>query len=75
VIDGATTIVCDDPMQAMHSGELQYNEWPRIEMNSLKYVIENHESMNLNKGISVFDSTGVSIEDIALAKLIYELSR
>ena len=75
VIDGAKTIVCDDPQQALHSGELQYNEWPKLDVNSLKYVIKNHESMDLNKGISVFDSTGVAIEDIAVAKLIYELSR
>ena len=75
VIDGSTNIICDDPQQALHSGELQYNEWPRLEVNSLKYVLENHKSMNLNSGVSVFDSTGVAIEDIAIAKLIYELSR
>ena len=76
VVDGSTTIVCDDPQQALHSGELQYsNEWPKLDINSLKYIIKNHESMDLNKGISVFDSTGVAIEDIAVAKLIYELSR
>ena len=75
VVDGSTTIVCDDPQQALHSGELQYsNEWPKLDINSLKYIIKNHESMDLNKGISVFDSTGVAIEDIAVAKLIYELS-
>ena len=74
VIDGAKTIVCDDPQQALHSGELQYNEWPKLDVNSLKYIIKNHESMDLNSGVSVFDSTGVAIEDIAIAKLIYELS-
>jgi len=76
VVDGSTTIVCDDPQQALHSGELQYsNEWLKLDINSLNYIIANHESMDLNKGISVFDSTGVAIEDIAVAKLIYELSR
>ena len=29
--------------------------------------------MQLNKGVSVFDSTGVALEDIALAILVYEL--
>ena len=29
--------------------------------------------MQLNKGVSVFDSTGVAIEDIAIAELIYRL--
>ena len=71
VIDGAKTIVCDDPQQALHSGELQYNEWPKLDVNSLKYIIKNHESMDLNSGVSVFDSTGVTLQ--AVAKLI-ELS-
>ena len=75
VIDGSANVICDDVEQALHSGELQCsNEWPKLDINSLKYIIKNHESMDLNKGISVFDSTGVAIEDIAVAKLIYELS-
>ena len=73
VIDGSANIICDDPQQALHSGELQYNEWPHLDINSLKYLIKNNKTMQLNKGISVFDSTGVAIEDIAIAELIYRL--
>ena len=73
VIDGSANIICDDPQQALHSGELQYNEWPHLDINSLKYLIKNNKTMQLNKGVSVFDSTGVAIEDIAIAELIYRL--
>ena len=74
VIDGAADVFCDDPKQAFHSGELQYNEWPHLPVSSLTDLIEDHKSMQLDKGVSVFDSTGVSIEDIAIAELIYRLS-
>jgi len=73
VIDGSANIICDDPRQALHSGELQYNEWPCLDINSLEHLIKNHETMQLNRGVSVFDSTGVAIEDIAIAILIYRL--
>ena len=75
VIDGAADIICDDPIQAMHSGELQYNEWVggHWDINSLKYLIDNYKTMQLDKGVSVFDSTGVAIEDIAIGILVFEL--
>ena len=73
VIDGSANIICDDAEQAAHSGELQYNEWPYLEVNSLKDLIKNYKIMQLNKGISVFDSTGVAIEDIAIGILLYRL--
>ena len=71
VIDGAGFIVCDDLEQALHSGELQYNVWPNLEINNIAGVIKNKKAAN--KGISVFDSTGVAVEDIAIAELIYRL--
>ena len=72
VIDGAGFIVCDDEEQARHSGELQYNVWPNLELRSLASVIKKY---TWDSGqISVFDSTGVAIEDIAVAELIYRLS-
>ena len=74
VIDGSANIICDDPMQALHSGELQYNEWPHLDVNSMQHLIKNHKAMQLYKGVSIFDSTGVAIEDIAIAELIYRLS-
>ena len=72
VIDGAGFIVCDDEEQARHSGELQYNVWPNLELHSLASVIKKYTWDS--KQISVFDSTGVAIEDIAIAELIYRLS-
>ena len=73
VIDGAADIVCDDPAQAFHSGELQYNDWPHLDTHTLRHVIKNHKDTQLSKGISVFDSTGVAIEDIAVAVLVWDL--
>ena len=72
VIDGAADVFCDDVEQVLHSGELQYNVWPNLEINNIVSVIKNKKAPN--KGISVFDSTGVAIEDIAIAELIYRLS-
>ena len=71
VIDGAADVFCDDVEQALHSGELQYNVWPNLEINNIAGVIKNKKAAN--KGISVFDSTGVAVEDIAIAELIYRL--
>ena len=39
----------------------------------MEHLIKNHKTMQLDKGISIFDSTGVAIEDIAIAVLIYNL--
>ena len=74
VIDSSANIICDDPEQAFHSGELQYNEWPYLDVVSLRDVIKNHKTMQLDAGVSVFDSTGVAIEDIAVARLVYNLN-
>ena len=73
IMEKAADIICDDPEQAFHSGELQYvNRLPYFEVLTLSDLIKSHETMQLDKGISVFDSTGVAIEDIALAILLYE---
>jgi len=72
VIEKAADIICDDPIQAFHSGELQYVDSPYLEVLTLSNLIRNHKTMQLDKGISVFDSTGVAIEDIALAILVFQ---
>ena len=74
VIDGSADVIADDPEQAFHSGELQHSEWPHLDVHNISDLIKNNKTMQLNKGISVFDSTGVAIEDIAIAELIYRLS-
>lgn len=79
VISECDNILCDDPIQALHSGELQYSdEWGHIfegcsTITSLKEVIENPEKHDFNESLSIFDSTGVAIEDIATAILVYRL--
>jgi alanine dehydrogenase len=75
VVRDANHIICDDIEQAMHSGELQhYSPMALGHLNvlSLRSVIEN-SNPELGSGVSVFDSTGVAIEDIAIAILIYKL--
>ena len=73
VIDGSADVICDDYKQASHSGELQYNVWPHLDVIAMTDLIKNYKSMQLDRGLSVFDSTGVAIEDIAIAELIYRL--
>ena len=75
VIEKAKNVICDDFEQASHSGELQYNEWPKLKVYNLSDVIKHHEEMKLDEGLSVFDSTGVAIEDIAMGILIYQLQQ
>ena len=73
VITRASNIVCDDPAQAFHSGELQYTFGQDLNTWSLGHVIRHSKEINLEVGVSVFDSTGVSLEDIAVAILVYNL--
>tara|TARA_Y100000592_G_scaffold45392_1_gene72038 strand:+ start:3755 stop:4693 length:939 start_codon:yes stop_codon:yes gene_type:complete len=73
VITRASNIICDDPAQAFHSGELQYTFGQDLNTWSLRHVIKNKTEMDLENGVSVFDSTGVSLEDIAIGILVYSL--
>ena len=73
VITRASNIVCDDPAQAFHSGELQYTFGQDLNTWSLGHIIKHSKEINLETGVSVFDSTGVSLEDIAVAILVYNL--
>tara|TARA_Y100000766_G_C18908536_1_gene607143 strand:+ start:941 stop:1876 length:936 start_codon:yes stop_codon:yes gene_type:complete len=73
VIAGASNIICDDPAQAFHSGELQYRFGQDLNTWSLRHVIKNNKQISLEAGVSVFDSTGVSLEDIAIGILVYNL--
>ena len=75
VIRDANHVICDDMEQAMHSGELQHHSpmtLGGLAILSLGSVIED-PNPGLRSGVSVFDSTGVAIEDIAIAILIYKL--
>ena len=65
----AFDLVVDDREQATHSGETQYVDGSPH--HTLKEVIK---GSNVKDIPTVFDSTGLAIEDIATAILIYRLS-
>jgi len=62
--------VVDDKPQAFHSGESQHSD-NKAMMIDLFYVVKNG-FLRRADGITFFDSTGLAIEDIALAGLIYK---
>jgi ornithine cyclodeaminase/alanine dehydrogenase-like protein (mu-crystallin family) len=73
--------VVDDKAQAFHSGESQHSK-NRNAVVDLFHIVESKTSRGVNgsagarreaehKGVSFFDSTGLAIEDVALAALVY----
>ena len=60
-------LVVDDEEQATHSGETQYVDG--VPHYTLKELIQGGD---VKDKPTVFDSTGLAIEDIAIGKLIYE---
>jgi len=79
VLYGAKNVICDDREQAMHSGELQYStsflggygSGRRLDVQSLNNIIRDNSFQP--KGISLFDSTGVALEDLAVGTLVFSL--
>jgi len=62
-------LVVDDYEQAQHSGEAQYaRDLPYL---SLGDIITGKSKLDQNRS-TVFDSTGLAIEDIAIGQFIYE---
>ena len=83
VANVCSTFVVDDRVQAFHSGESQHSE-NKDPMKDLFDIVENKNSRGVNgatgarleaenNGISFFDSTGLAIEDVALANYIYNI--
>ncbi len=74
------TVVVDDFRQAVHAGEINVpisTGWYRKEevYASLGDLILGKKKGRIDeKQITIFDSTGVAIEDIAVAKLVYEIA-
>ena len=64
-----SALVVDDPVQASHSGELQYNK--ELPYATLADIITDRVTGYSHKQ-TIFDSTGLAIEDIAIGKLIHE---
>ena len=67
--DVCNICVVDDKAQAFHSGESQHTE-NRDNFINLSEVV-NPDFNRLDSDISLFDSTGLAIEDIAVASYIY----
>jgi alanine dehydrogenase len=82
IVNICSTFVVDDKVQAFHSGESQHSQ-NKGPMTDLFYIVENKHTRGVNgatgarleaenNGISFFDSTGLAIEDVALAGKIYQ---
>jgi alanine dehydrogenase len=75
------TVVVDDLTQASHSGEINVPiEKGLYSVNevygTLAEVIVGRKKGRIDsKAITVFDSTGIAVEDIAVAKLLFEKAR
>lgn len=71
-------LVIDDHAQTTHSGEINvpYNEGilgdDDIHAAIGEIVVGNEEGRTAEDGISVFDSTGLAIQDVAAAHVVYE---
>jgi len=81
IVNSCSRFVVDDKVQAFHSGESQHSK-NKGSMTDLFHVVQTKTDRGVNgatgarleaenKGISFFDSTGLAIEDIALANQIY----
>ena len=82
IVNICSIFVVDDKVQAFHSGESQHSQ-NKGPMADLFHVVEHKHARGVNgatkarleaenKGISFFDSTGLAIEDVALAGQIYQ---
>jgi len=82
VVNICSNFVVDDKVQAFHSGESQHsqNKGPMVD---LFHTVKSKTARGVNgaigarleaenKGISFFDSTGLAIEDVAVADYIYQ---
>ena len=73
IFSSASMIICDDYEQAKHSGEMQYfRPLHDIHTACLGYLLRMDEQKT--EGLTVYDSTGLAIEDLALAQYVFENS-
>jgi|TARA_R110000824_G_scaffold53483_15_gene148138 alanine dehydrogenase len=81
MVNICSTFVVDDKAQAFHSGESQHSQ-NKGSMFDLFHIVEHKTVRGVNgatkarleaenNGISFFDSTGLAVEDVALASYIY----
>jgi alanine dehydrogenase len=77
ILKGATVVV-DDLTQASHSGEINVPiEKGLYSANEVygtlaEVIVGKKKGRTDSKAITVFDSTGIAVEDIAVAKLLFE---
>ena len=74
------TVVLDDAAQAMESGEvnvpLHRGEYARSKIyGTLGEIVAGKKKGRTGTEITVFDSTGLAIQDLALARVLYEQAR
>lgn len=74
-------VVVDDMMQAKKSGEINVpvsrGEYSTDEVCATldEIIVGRKKGRTNDRTVTVFDSTGIAIEDLAVAKLIYEKAR
>jgi alanine dehydrogenase len=74
-------VVVDDLTQASHSGEINVPIQKGLYSTNEVYgtlaevIVGKKKGRTDNKAITVFDSTGIAVEDIAVARLLFEKAR
>jgi len=70
IFSSPTRVVCDNHEQANHSGEMQYLKPDSIMCLGHLLRMGKRDA----SGLTVYDSTGLAIEDLALAQYVFENS-
>jgi len=75
ILTGVGVVVYDEWEQCSHSGEIQYLDEvnSNAKLSSLEDIVS-HKKIDLinGNGITMFDATGLAIEDVAAARCVYE---
>ena len=75
ILTGVGVVVYDEWEQCSHSGEIQYLDEvnSNAKLSSLEGIVS-HKKIDLinGNGITMFDATGLAIEDVAAARCVYE---
>lgn len=71
VLERARLVVADDRAQAAQLGEMQWAPGtPSVELGAL--LLGQQQFVRANSDITVFDMTGLALQDLTVARLIYE---
>jgi len=72
ILENADRVVVDDECQCRESGELQYTR-RNLEVVKFGKLLLHQKSYRNEEDITVFDSTGLAAQDVAIAKLALKL--